>query len=249
MLVHDQPWSRVWQVGDCYRKECGESQRFEPALTVALASRWPDLLPEIVDHGDDWLLLRDAGTPLRALGDRLDAWLVALPLYAELQQGELRYAAEHLAAGVPDQRVETLPERFASFGGGRLRSFAPQFDELCARLTLPPTVQHDDLHDANVFARDGRIRIIDWGDTVVGHPFATMLVTLRVNAEIADPLRDAYLEPWGREYRDELDAAYRVGAFTRILSWQRIADATNDPKSREMVEKNVEWFLENIASS
>jgi hypothetical protein len=61
--------------------------------------------------------------------------------------------------------------------------------------------------------------------------------------ETAQPLRDAYLEVWGREYGDELDAALQVAAFTRILSWQRI-----DPTSPSL-EANIEWFLEHVASS
>src|SRR5207253_5495850 len=52
-----------------------------------------------------WLLLLDAGRPLRVFGrEGLEAWLRVLPLYAELQLGEAARAAEHLAAGVPDQR-------------------------------------------------------------------------------------------------------------------------------------------------
>jgi hypothetical protein len=246
-LIHDMPWSRVWQVDGCYRKWCGPSQRFEVALTVALASRWADRVTEVVDHGDDWLLLRDAGTPLRAFGDAEDAWLSALPLYAELQQREAAHVDAHLAAGVPDQRVETLLERFEEFP--RFAHFRARFAELLEQLTLPPTVQHDDLHGGNVFARDGVIRVIDWGDTVIGHPFATLLVTLRVYDGDPQPLRDAYLEAWGREYADELDAAAQVAAFTRILSWRRIVAATDDPKTREGLAANIEWFLTNIASS
>ena len=52
----------------------------------------------------------------------------------------------------------------------------------CARRLadgLPPTVQHDDLHDGNVFSRDGGRMLIDWGDAVLAHPFGTLLVTLR----------------------------------------------------------------------
>jgi hypothetical protein len=70
---------------------------------------------------------------------------------------------------------------------------------------VPPSVQHDDLHDANVFVADGRHRFFDWGDASVAHPFLSLLVPLRVAAQRWGcrtgtasllRLRDAYLEPW-----------------------------------------------------
>lgn len=43
--------------------------------------------------------------------------------------------------------------------------------------------------------------------------------------------------------------ALQVAAFTRILSWQRIAEATRDPNSYASPEANIRWSLENVASS
>src|SRR5207248_5954918 len=115
-LVSELPWSRLSRVpvGDdaVWFKECSAGQAFEVPLTVALGRRWPDRLPVVLGHdaARRWLLLADAGRPLRVFGrDGLDAWLLVLPRYAELQLGETGRAAEHLAAGVPDQRPERLP--------------------------------------------------------------------------------------------------------------------------------------------
>ena len=49
-----------------------------------------------------------------------------------------------------------------------------------AASAVPMRLQHDDLHDGNVFA-DGRV--FDWGDASVGHPFGVLLVTSRVAAD------------------------------------------------------------------
>ena len=234
--------------GAAWLKLCRPVQAHEPALTATLAARWPDRLPDVLACAPErsLLLLDDAGTPLRAFGDAEEAWLVALPLYAELQQGEVAHVEEHLAAGVPDQRLQTLPAALERLAEPRLDGVAGRLEELTEQLTLPPTVQHDDLHDANVFASDGRISIIDWGDAVIGHPFATLLVTLRTYDGDAERLRDAYLDAWPRDVRAEADAALQVAALTRILSWKRIADATGDPTSYETLERNVEWFLDNV---
>ena len=75
----------------------------------------------------------------------------------------------------------------------------------CRTSASRPTLQHDDLHDANVFVGDGRHRFFDWGDAVVSHPFVSLLVALRVAQQamavpngdaVLSRLRDAYLDVW-----------------------------------------------------
>lgn len=237
-VVSEQPWATVWRDGELFRKWCAPVQRYEVALTVALASRWPDRVAEVVDHGDDWLLLRDAGSPI----DVIDP---ALPLYAEIQQGETALVEEHLANGVPDLRAHLLPARFEAWAerDARLAPYAERFAELCASLTRPPTVQHDDLTGWNVYEGP---RILDWGDTCVAHPFATMHVTLGWTAHFhgaaaAARARAAYLEAWEAD-DDELDRVLPVAAFARVLQWERI-------DVDEGVQRNLEAFLSLIASS
>lgn len=138
---------------------CAPVQAFEPRLTGELFARWPDRVAEVLDRDDErgWLLLGDAGTLLRVLGNPPAAWLRALPLYAELQRGEAAYADDHLAHEVPDLRVATWPARYAdllqrdlpldSDEIRRLKQLAPRFSELCAELAahnIPEAVQHDD---------------------------------------------------------------------------------------------------------
>ena len=239
--LRERPWATVLRVpvadGVAWFKACAPVQAFEPRLTAGLFARWPDLVAEVLAHDPDrgWLLLADAGTPLRDAGNPPDAWLQVLPRYAELQRGEAAHAVDHLAHGVPDLRVATLPARYADLLSGelplereeveRLRRFAPRFTQLCDELTgygLPDTVQHDDLHMTNVYARDGRLRVLDWGDASISHPFASLVVTYRFLEELnglppGDPwydrLRDAYLEPWGTGLAGVFDLAIRVGRF------------------------------------
>jgi hypothetical protein len=250
-LISDFTWARVHRVGDVWLKECRPVQAYEVPLTAALASRRPDRLPPLLaaDQAHAFLLLGDAGSPIASFGDVLDAWLEALPLYAELQQLETEHAADHLAAGVPDLRAHTLPERYDVWTEREplLAPFAPRFAELCASLTRPPTVQHDDLHESNVYARSGRLVFLDWGDACIAHPFASMLITFRYVAHFHDAswlptLRAAYLEPWGTGLDDELDAALEVAAFARLLQWERIGDT-------EPLERNLRFFLETVVDA
>jgi Phosphotransferase enzyme family len=252
-VTHERPWSTVLRVpladGVAWFKACAPVQAFEPRLTAGLFARWPDRVAEVLGHDDEraWLLLADAGTPIRDLANSPESWLVALPLYAELQRGEATRAHEHLTHQVPDLRVAALPVRYDDLLQHdlplepdeifRLREFSPRFTELCGDLAardVPETVQHDDLHMANVYAQGERLRVLDWGDASISHPFASLVVTFRFLEEMngfrsGDPwfarLRDAYLEPWGRGLVDVFELATRVGAFAHAIAWARQRDA------------------------
>lgn len=255
-LTHVRPWAQVLRVpvagGVVWFKACGAVQAFEPRMTAGLAARWPGLLAEVLGHDEEraWLLTADAGTPLGVYGNPPEPWLELLPRYAELQRGEAAHASDHLAGGVPDLRVETFPERYDDLLTSELpldpdemealRAFAPRFAELSAELAatgMPASVQHDDLHQANVYDRDGVLRVLDWGDSSVSHPFGSLIVTFRFLEEATglgpdDPwfgrLRAAYLEPWGPGHEQALDLALRVTAFAHAFAWARQRDHLPD---------------------
>jgi hypothetical protein len=184
--VHERPWATVLRVplagGVAWFKACAPVQAFEPRLTAELYARWPDRVSKVLGYDEEraWLLLADAGRPVGAFGNPPEAWLAALPLYAELQHDEAAHAQEHLAHGVPDLRLTTLPARYdellqldlplESDGIRRLRDFAPRFTKLCDELAaydVPETIQHDDLHHANLYEHGGYVRVLDWGDASI----------------------------------------------------------------------------------
>jgi hypothetical protein len=252
VTFHAEPWSTVLRVptqdGQVWFKACQPVQAFEPRLSAQLHGRWPDRVCEVLAHDEAraWLLLADAGTPLKALGNPPEIWLEVLPRYAELQQGEAAHALDHLAHGVPDLRITTLPARYHDLAARdlpvsadeqqRLRAFTDRFTELCAELEscgLPDTVQHDDLHMNNVYVRDDERRVLDWGDASIGNPFASLVVTFRFLEERngltpGDPwfarLRDAYLEPWGPGLTEVFELAMRVGTITHAFASMRARD-------------------------
>ena len=250
--VHEEPWATVWRVpladDVAWFKACGPVQAFEARLTAALFARYPDRVAEVLAHDDEraWLLLRDAGTPIDAFGNPPEAWLTALPRYAELQRGEVAHVGEHLARGVPDLRVATLPTQYDELLSRELpleheelvslRAFAPRFAELCDALAgcgIAETIQHDDLHMMNVYTRGEQSRVLDWGDSSISHPFASLVVTFRflearTMLPLGDPwfrrLRDAYLEPWGRGLDDGFALAMRVGTVAHAIASLRTRD-------------------------
>jgi len=276
-MEHERPWATVLRVplagGAAFFKACGVVQAFEPRLSTVLYARWPDRVAEVLGHDEEraFLLLADAGTPIGAFGNPPEAWLAALPLYAELQRGETPHAGDHLAHGVPDLRVGVLPERYDdllrrelpldSGDVARLRRFAPRFSDLCAELEargIRDTIQHDDLHMANVYAHDRRLRILDWGDSSIGHPFASLVVTFRFLEEVTklppgDPwfprLRHAYLEPWGSDLDETFELAVTVGSFAHAFAWLRQRDHLSGEDQADFDRRLpvvLRWALERI---
>src|SRR5712691_2622304 len=180
--AHERPWATVLRVpladGAAWFKACAPVQAFEPRLTAELSARWPGRVGEVLAHDEKraWLLLADAGTPI-GVDSPPETWLQVLPGYAELQRGETANAHEHLAHDVQDLRIATLPARYEDFLRHELpiaddeidtlRRFAPRLAELCDELaahSISETIQHDDLHGMNVYARGDELRVLDWGD-------------------------------------------------------------------------------------
>jgi hypothetical protein len=243
--------------GDVWFKANMPTQAFEVAVVETLAARRPDLVPTLLaaDLERGWMLQGDGGTRLREIleetGD-FDVWEKILPLYAELQIDVAADRDRLLDAGVPDRLLVSLPGQFEEVltdsealetltedERRRLAALAPRIEADCHELVefgLPETIQHDDLHDGQVFVRDGRYLFFDWGDACVSHPFYTLVVTLAVlayrleldhDAPELDRFRDAYLEPWTRflprvGLTRAYPIAYRLGVLCRGLTWRSV---------------------------
>ncbi|WDZ85891.1 phosphotransferase [Micromonospora cathayae] len=281
-----RPWSTVWRVptdgGTYWFKANSADTAYEAGLVRALARIAPGRVPDPVagDTRRGWTLLPDGGETLRDVLDRQRdpmLWERILPVYAELQLATVDRVDELLTLGVPDHRPAALPEQFAGLlddrewllfdqpdgltpdAYDRLRGLLPEFTDRCRRLdelAVPAALQHDDLHDGNVFAGADGCRIFDWGDASVSHPFGTLLVTLRSVAygfdlPVGDPalarLRDAYLEPWSARHDrptllESLDLAFHLAKVTRALSWRR-ALRTAEPADRQEYAAAVPGWL------
>jgi hypothetical protein len=276
---HLQWWSTALRVptsdGVVYFKASRPKDAFEGPLTQLVAGVVPARTAEVLANDVDraWMLTRDAGTRLReAVAGRaqLAEWEQLLPRYAELQIAMAPRARELLEIGLPDLGLASLPKLLARVlddDGAltrddedgmspeqrrRLLEQLPAFTESCRQLSelgIPESLQHDDLHDGNVFVRDGEHVFFDWGDACVSHPFHSLVVTLRATAwrlgldaggtEIVR-LRDAYLEPWtaqatASDLLTGADIARRTGTVQRAMAWYRAAQAMPpDVKAEEI---------------
>jgi hypothetical protein len=243
-VIRDRVWATTTRIptadGPVWFKACAPSHGFEAELVASLARCRPELLPRILacDPARGWLLTADAGTSFRECGNPPELWLRLLPRYAELQRDAI------VPDAVPDRTLPRWPELYDDLAASelplepeeveRLRAYAARFAALCEELAghgLPAAVQHDDLHDTNAFVDGERLRIADWGDASLSHPFVSLVVTFRFLEERnglrpSDPwfarLRDAYLEPWGPGLVDAFELAQRLGRFAHAFGWARL---------------------------
>ncbi len=274
---HLRPWSTVLRLptsaGSVWLKAPGPGLAVEVSLYAVLARHAPDLVlvPYAVDEARSWLLLPDGGAVLATnTTESLEVWATALEGYARLQLALTEHVGEALAVGVPDHRPERLGvvlEETVTAARVLARTAAEQTtldDALAARSRLEelagvlaasphrPTVQHDDLHRDNVFLAGARV--FDWGDAVVAHPFASLLVALRDTAEPfgvgqGDPrvvaARDAYLAPFGgptaANLRD-VAAARQVGVVSRAANWLRAIESCTDEESADVRSAPIHWL-------
>lgn len=261
-----QPRVRAWGTvltapadrGPVWLKAPGARTVFEVALYELLAEVVPNrvLTPIAVDVERGWVLLPDGGPVLDGsdVSTVLSGLLDVLPRYAVLQRELMSHVDDLLEVGVVDMRAAVMPDRFDeavavarrrgdSDALGAVVAMRPRFVAWCERLAaspVPSSLDHNDLHPRNVFA--GGTRFYDWGDAVVAHPFASMLVTLGVlhanyGIPAGDPslvrLRDAYLEPFTdlaphARLVEDVELACRVAKPARALVWDR-AIAPDEP--------------------
>jgi hypothetical protein len=248
--------------GPVWMKAAGPGAAFEAALAELLARTVPEhvLTPIGADPARAWLVLPDGGP---SLGERkggaelVDGLVLALVQYGQLQRALAPRVEELLALGVADMRPAAMPDRFGealrvveAIGerldrpddvatvrkvASRERAVAAWCERL-AESPLPASLDHNDLHPWNILDDGtGDVRYYDWGDAVVAHPFAAMLVPLgfvlrALGAGLDDPrylsARDAYLDVFADlaprdELAETLALACRVAKIARVLTWER----------------------------
>ena len=260
--VHLRPWSVVWRLetdrGIRYAKAGASNQRHEAGLVALLARLDPRVVdpPLAVDVGRGWLLLSDGGGRLRDLED-VDALLATLvellPRYAHLQRAAAARVDEMVAMGVPDHRPPALVAALRRLLRRRdllvgefeyalndaavdeLAFLLPRIGSVLERLhggPIPATIEHNDLHDGNIFGADGG-RVFDWGDAVIGHPCFSIAILgnsiadrfgLAADAPPLRRLRAAYADAWSdlapaEEVERLTGDAIALGSASRAVGW------------------------------
>jgi hypothetical protein len=285
---HSYPWATAIRVpttaGIVWFKACIAPLAHEVRTLELLSARRPEVVPTLLagDRERGWMLLEDAGERMRELEEQpgqLERWERSVALYAQLQLDVAVDADAFVAGGVPDRRGSVV-EQFARvvederatrppiedpLTDGEIAALRAVLPRLAAEeedidaLGVPYTIQHDDLHDANVFVRDGSFRIIDWGDACVANALLSLAIpnevlAHRLGTDIDAPevgrVRDAYLEPFvgvdrRRDLREAVPAVMRVGHACGTIKWHEVMTAI-PPQHRAPFDRGIPRRLRRL---
>lgn len=280
----EQPHVREWAtamrvptaVGPVWFKATCEALRHEAAVHQVVSARHPDRVPPLLaaDLGQGWMLSADAGRRLREVVEderSLARWHDVLGGYAEVQLACEPVAAGLVAAGAPHHPLGTLAADYAALVAGletrveveaRLRDVDAVAD-MAARLAsyeIAETVNHDDLHDGQVFlgADDGTHLVLDWGDSCVSHPFFSLAVTLLgviawgvddvAGSEPTGPYRDSYLAPYAAAYGASVADLVEAADLGARLGWAcRAVNGFGGESDDEATLQRMRMFADGMA--
>lgn len=257
---------RVWGIsavfevptdrGTLWFKACCDHFIAEAAIVHRLAQRIGHLVPVLAGADDEagWLLME----PMRGASDRdrapgaVDA---VAPAWAQAQIAALDWLDELRAAGCPERGLEATleawhavlaasPEMALLTDGEReeLATAAPRAEALVREFWgcgIPDALSHGDLHPGNV-AYDGRdVRIFDWTDGCVTHPFldgshlARVLDWYGTGDGEAERVMQAHARPWRDAFPEaDVDRALELAPLADLVfqtvTFAHIATASED---------------------
>ncbi len=207
--IQTTPWSSVMRFltstdDYIYLKQTPPMLSLEPTITQILYEQFHASVPIIIDTNKELncFLMQDSGNPLRQFFK--SNFQPNLLCEGIKQYGFIQYAAaEHinifLDLGVPDWRLEKLPSVYIQLISqeelliqdgltadelGVLHKLYPRFSSVCESLfsyKILETLDHCDFHDNNILIENdtNKMTIIDWGESVVTHPFFSLISCLR----------------------------------------------------------------------
>jgi hypothetical protein len=240
--------------------------RAEVTIAAALARRTAHMVPEVlaVEPAEGWLLMGDVGD--RILGKQPEStWADGIRQIPALQRAWIGHTDELAAAGAQVRPVDSLAAALPGFldrGGladrlepdvrARWIEALPRLVDMCHQLDaigLPDTVVHGDMHPWNIAMNDTGLRVFDWSDGAVGHPFVDLPPFLWRAKDVAfvPGLQAAYLDGWSDFMpRDRLqtaaDLATTVGALYQVETYLRLIPAL-DPHDHKAFDKaDARWL-------
>lgn len=240
-------------LGKVYFKAVSEAAEYEPAISNYIDKAHPGKTTSIISihSANAWMLMKDIeGTPLRSIKDKA-IWEKAILDYAELQIAEMNHIRTLLDLGVPNRDLTLLREHIYKYlegmcdtglcaeDKGKVMSIQNELMEMCDELAeiLPiVSIDHGDLHSANIqFIEDNTV-FLDWGDAIITHPFFSTRVFWNSLYELTENdtdeewqemiahFRPIYLEAWSKfAPKNILERALAIsdqlGCIQRALSY------------------------------
>lgn len=174
--------------------------------------------------------------------------------YVDLQKSSSAHIQKFLDIGVPDWRIENLPNIYAAFindeerlaewglNAGeqqRFKNSQELFPKLCAELedlNLPDVLNHSDFHP-NAMLLDqetNEIKIIDLGEVTIGNPLLPLASCItnylehrwkiRADADEYAAIKASILEQWNLRGDDVMDLVEIIGPLNYALAFRELME-------------------------
>ncbi|MGE3319111.1 MAG: phosphotransferase [Candidatus Berkiella sp.] len=279
----------VTQKGDFYLKKTPPDLFIEPEVIKVIQNNLSDsATPTILaqDESSHCYIMKSCGDQsLRSLfNGKLDAKLLITGLqhYFKILRSFENNQATLEKIGVPDWRLNRLPHLYVELlekktlllNEGvthteidKLKKLTSKIELICEFLNqqkVRETLVNADFNESNMIMTDSneKIAFIDWGESVIAHPFFTITSHLRSLArryqlEISSPLlegiRKNCLECWlDRADLQALEIIYeqilRLSPLFSVLAIERLQLATQN-KSKEKQNWFIAGFLRMLLES
>jgi hypothetical protein len=198
--VLNTPWSYIVRFetskGYIYLKHTPDLLALEVNIIQILQDQFHAAVPTVIAHHAalNCFLMKDAGRPLREMLKRkFDTTLFckAIDQFTSIQLAAADHVDVFLDLGVPDWRLDTLPDLYKQLLSQKdilmadglsaieisaCASLTPKVSKLCQTLSeyaIKATIVQPDFNDNNMLIanKSQDITIIDLGEIVISHPF------------------------------------------------------------------------------
>ena len=217
-------------------------------------------VPKVIARNDNlhsFLMPSCGDLTLRTLFEdqiQIDLLYEGVNSYVGLQKATASSVHKFIEIGVPDWRVENLPNIYAAFLHDdkrlaewglnneeklRCKNSMELFEKLCADLQslgLPSVLNHSDFHpNAMLLDQESHeIRIIDLGEVTIGNPLFPLASCItnylehrwqiRANEDEYIKIKSSILNQWGVQGEDVMDLVEVVGPLNYVLSFRELME-------------------------
>jgi hypothetical protein len=268
--IQKTPYSRVIRFstsgGYFYLKKTPQELFLEPAIMQILSEKFQANVPIIIALNKELncFLMKDVGNPLRnylKIHFKPELLYRGVEDFTHIQRATQNHINIFLELGMPDWRLEKLPFLYLQLIDQKdlliqdgmtinelefLTELIPIVSEMCELLSrdkIPETLAHCDFHDNNILIEKDskKITIIDWGETVITHPFFPLISFISTSAnryhlKETDPIfmtfLDSFFKNWLKFHTkqhllESMRLAKKLWPIYSALGYYRLMSSSN----------------------
>jgi hypothetical protein len=263
--------------GNFFFKQSSGTSQFEGKLAQLLYTNFPNKTVEVIaaHPTEPWYIMNHLkGTPLRQINNK-KIWQKSLQEYAEFQVQLANQVKSLFETGIPNRQMNVLKNEIETHLNAmcltglnkeemaKILGMKSKIINLCDRLdgVVPSSLDHGDLHSANIQWVNNQAVFFDWGDAAVSHPFFSARIFWNslyglIESDslwngMVKEFRPYYLEPWTAfapvsELEDLLKLTDQLACVYRAIGWHHYINPylINKDETKQRPAQWLQLFLE-----